>query len=44
MDLPGYRYHGLEGEPKRYAVSVTANYRLTWAWDEGDATDVDLED
>ncbi|HEX8643212.1 MAG TPA: type II toxin-antitoxin system RelE/ParE family toxin [Allosphingosinicella sp.] len=44
MDLPGYRFHGLEGEPKRYTVSVTANYRLTWAWDEGDCTDVDLED
>jgi proteic killer suppression protein len=44
LDLPGYRFHGLEGEPKRYAVSVTGNYRLTWSWDDGDATDVDLED
>jgi proteic killer suppression protein len=44
MDLPGFRFHGLEGEPKRYSIFVTANYRLTWAWDEGDATDVDLED
>jgi proteic killer suppression protein len=44
MNLPGYRFHGLEGEPKRYAVSVTGNYRLSWAWDAPDAVDVDLED
>jgi toxin HigB-1 len=44
MNLPGYRFHGLEGDPKRYAVDVTGNYRLTWAWEEPDAIDVDLED
>lgn len=44
MDLPGYRFHGLEGKPKRYAVDTSGNYRLTWGWDEPDAIDVDLED
>jgi proteic killer suppression protein len=44
MDLPGYRFHGLEGEAKRYAISVSGNYRLTWEWDDGAAIDVDLED
>jgi len=44
MNLPGYRFHRLEGKPKRYAVSVTGNYRLTWGWDDADAVDVDLED
>jgi toxin HigB-1 len=44
MDLPGYRFHGLEGSPKRYSVDVTRNYRLTWAWKDGDAIDVDVED
>ncbi|HEX2764919.1 MAG TPA: type II toxin-antitoxin system RelE/ParE family toxin [Allosphingosinicella sp.] len=44
MDLPGWRFHSLEGYPPRYAVDVTVNYRMTWAWEEPDATDVDLED
>ena len=44
MDLPGWDYHGLQGKPKRHAVKVTANYRLTYGWEETDAVDVDLED
>lgn len=44
MDLPGYRFHPLEGNPKRYAIEVTANYRMTWGWEDLDAIDVDLED
>jgi proteic killer suppression protein len=44
MNLPGYRFHGLEGEPKRYAADVSGNYRLTFGWSSGDAVDVDLED
>ena len=44
MNLPGYRFHGLTGKPKRYAVDASGNYRITWGWDEPDAIDVDLED
>lgn len=44
MNLPGWKFHGLNGKPKRYAVKVTVNFRLTFGWDEGNATDVDLED
>lgn len=44
MNLPGYRFHGLEGEPRRYATDVSGNFRLTFGWEEGDAIDVDLED
>jgi toxin HigB-1 len=44
MNVPGNRFHGLEGSPKRYAVDVNGNYRLTWGWDDPDAIDVDLED
>lgn len=45
MNIPGYRFHGLSGfDPKRYAITITGNYRLTFAWDNGDATDIDLED
>jgi proteic killer suppression protein len=44
MNLPGWGFHGLQGKPKRYAVKTTANYRLTYAWEETDAVDADLED
>ena len=43
INLPGLRFHGLRGTPKRWAVVVTGNWRITWSWDDG-ATDVDLED
>ena len=45
MNLPGLFFHALKGQEKgRYAVRVTGNYRLTFAWDGDDAVDVDLED
>lgn len=44
LNLPGFGFHGLQGKPKRYAVSVSGNYRLTFGFDGEDAIDVDLED
>ncbi len=44
MNLPGYHFHGLQGTPQRWSVRVTANYRITFAWDAPGAIDVDLED
>lgn len=44
MNLPGNRFHGLQGKPKRYAVDASGNYRVTWGWEGKDAIDVDLED
>jgi proteic killer suppression protein len=45
MDVPGWRYHALRGDRKgRWAVAVSANLRLTFAFDGEDAVDVDLED
>ena len=45
MDLPGFRFHALIGRDKgRYAVNASGNWRITFAWLEGDAIDVDLED
>ncbi|MDG4906019.1 MULTISPECIES: type II toxin-antitoxin system RelE/ParE family toxin [unclassified Mesorhizobium] len=45
MDLPGYHFHGLSGRDKgRFSVRVTGNYRITFAWDGEDATEVELED
>jgi toxin HigB-1 len=45
MDLPTFRLHALKGDLKGYwAVSVRANWRLIFRFDEGAAYDVDLVD
>jgi proteic killer suppression protein len=45
MNLPGFAFHGLSGfSPKRYAVTVSGNWRITFSFDGEDAVDVDLED
>jgi len=45
MDLPGFGFHSLSGDKKgRYAVSVSANWRITFGWTEEDAVEVDFED
>jgi len=43
LDLPGLRFHGLHGVPKRWSVTVSGNWRVTWTWNDGPAA-VDLED
>jgi len=43
MNLPGYFFHGLEGE-RRWSVRITGNWRITFGWDGTDAIDIDLED
>jgi proteic killer suppression protein len=45
MNLPGFRFHARADRDKcRCAVNVSGNWRITFGWTEGDATDVDLED
>jgi proteic killer suppression protein len=45
MDAPGLRFHALTGNlAGRYAVTVRANWRITFAWDGQDAIEVDYED
>lgn len=47
MNVPGWHYHALTGDMQgRYAVRVTGNWRLTFAWDEdgAEAIDVDYEE
>lgn len=45
MDLPGFRLHPLKGEWKGYwAVTVQANWRVVFRFEEGDALDVDFVD
>lgn len=45
MDLPGYRLHPLKGHLKgHYAVSVSANWRVTFRFEDGHAMDIDYLD
>lgn len=45
MNLPGFRLHGLKGNLRGfYAVTVRANYRVIFRFEDGHAFDVDLTD
>lgn len=44
MNIPGFAFHALRGfRPIRYSVHVNGPWCLTFAFDEGDAYRVDLE-
>src|SRR6266511_4617553 len=43
MNLPGYRFHALRGKPRRWSLTVTGNWRLTFGWEGENAIDVNLE-
>jgi toxin HigB-1 len=45
MDLPTLRLHRLKGARKgTYSVTVRANWRITFKFEEGNAYDVNFED
>jgi proteic killer suppression protein len=45
LDVPGFRFHALKGfDPRRYSMRVTGNWRITFAWEDGVANAVELED
>lgn len=45
LDLPGFGLHALTGDLKgRYALTVSRNWRITFAFESGSATHIDLED
>ena len=45
MNQPAFRLHPLKGDRKGvWAVTVRANWRVTFRFEGGDAYDVDLED
>ncbi|HEU4969399.1 type II toxin-antitoxin system RelE/ParE family toxin [Sphingomonas sp.] len=44
MNLPGWRFHGLHGNPKRYAVDASGNFRITFGFEGQDVVQVDIED
>lgn len=45
MNLPGFRLHQLKGDLRGFwAVTVRANWRIIWRFEDTDAVDVDLID
>ena len=45
MDFPGYRLHRLKGDLKDvWSVNISANWRITFRFEDGDACDIDLVD
>lgn len=45
MDIPGFRLHPLKGSMKGlWSISVNANWRLTFEFNDGDAILLDYED
>ena len=45
MDIPGFRLHPLKGRLQgHWAVSVSANWRVTFRFEDGHAVDVDYLD
>lgn len=44
LNIAGFRFHGLHGEPKRWSMRVTGNYRITFGWSGDKAQEVDFED
>jgi proteic killer suppression protein len=44
LNIAGFRFHGLQGNPKRWSMRVTGNDRIPFGWSGEEARDVDLED
>ena len=45
LNVPGYRLHALKGDPKGFwAVTVRANWRIIFRFEDGAAFDVDFVD
>ena len=45
MDIPGFRLHELKGREKgRWSIWVNGNWRITFAFEDGNAHIVDYED
>lgn len=45
LNTPGYRLHPLKGDMQGFwSIRVTANWRIVFRFEKGDACDVDLTD
>jgi toxin HigB-1 len=43
LNVPGFDFHPLRGIPKRYSLHVNGPWCITFAWEDGQAVLVDLE-
>ena len=43
LSIPGFDFHGLQGAPKRYSIHVNGPWCITFEWEEGDASKINLE-
>jgi proteic killer suppression protein len=43
LNVPGFKFHGLHGVPKRYSIHVNGPWCITFEWKDGEALRVDLE-
>ena len=43
INVPGFNFHSLHGTPVRYSIHVNGPWCITFAWEEGEALRVDLE-
>jgi toxin HigB-1 len=43
MNIAGLHFRGLQGNPKRWSVRVSGNYRITFGWSGENALNVDFE-
>ena len=43
LNIPGFNFHGLQGNPKRYSVHVNGTWCITFEWLNAEAWAVDLE-
>lgn len=45
INMPGYRLHSLRGDRTGlWSITISANWRITFRFEDGDAYDVDLVD
>lgn len=45
LDIPGFRLHRLKGDKRNlWSARVSANWRITFEFEDGDAYILDLED
>ncbi len=42
MNIPGFNFHGLQGNPKRYSIHVNGPWCITFEWVDKNAWRVDL--
>jgi proteic killer suppression protein len=43
LAVPGFDFHPLRGKPQHYSVHVNGPWCITFAWQDDDVVDVDLE-